>query len=380
MINISYMHNSTSLRLTRYQIDGRVMLDRVTFKKLNMNYQFPVPATLAAPVFNGSHAPIQRRPSIDNYGNPIPVPYIGHQPQRVQSNNRDEGDDHDLSDEELILASAVVYGFSLSDKIWLEFNVQNIQDVVWNDEAFANLVIPSGRKALLQSLVEAHHRESFDDFIKGKGQGLVINLFGPPGVGKTFSAEATSEHVKRPLYIVGAGELGTKAIELNMALERVFDLATKWKAIILIDEADVFLERRSLHDIERNAMVAVFLRHLEYYQGIMFLTTNRVKAFDEACLSRIHVALHFSELSESSKAQVWAAFLAKVGAKITEEQLRDLSSRNVNGRQIKNAARTAQSLAVGRGEKVAYSHFVETLNAMNEFTTQFEAIQSSASV
>jgi hypothetical protein len=70
----------------------------------------------------------------------------------------------------------------------VEFSVKKVQDVEWNEEAFANLVIPSGRKALLQSLIEAHHRglEDFDDFIKGKGQGLVINLFGPPGVGKWF--------------------------------------------------------------------------------------------------------------------------------------------------------------------------------------------------
>ena len=66
----------------------------------------------------------------------------------------------------------------------MEFNVERVQDVEWNEEAFANLVIPSGRKSLLQSLVEAHHKQlGFDDFIKGKGQGLVINLFGPPGVG-----------------------------------------------------------------------------------------------------------------------------------------------------------------------------------------------------
>lgn len=140
----------------------------------------------------------------------------------------------------------------------VEFNIELIEEVEWNNDAFSNLVLPDGRKDLLQSLVESHHRElGFDDFIKGKGHGLVINLFGPPGVGKTFSAEATSEHVKRPLYIVGAGDLGTTASTLDAALERVFDVATAWKAIVLIDEADVFLEQRSLHDLERNAMVAV---------------------------------------------------------------------------------------------------------------------------
>ncbi|KAL0957540.1 hypothetical protein HGRIS_001329 [Hohenbuehelia grisea] len=80
-----------------------------------------------------------------------------------------------------------------------------------------------------------------------------------PAKGKTFSAEATSVHVKRPLYVIGGGDLGTKVSELDAALERIFDVATAYKAIVLIDEADVFLEQRSLHDLERNAMVAVFL-------------------------------------------------------------------------------------------------------------------------
>jgi hypothetical protein len=61
---------------------------------------------------------------------------------------------------------------------------------------------------------------------------------------------------------VGAGDLGTKATDLDKELQNVFELATSWKAIVLIDEADVFLEQRSLHELERNAMVAVFLRRM----------------------------------------------------------------------------------------------------------------------
>lgn len=289
--------------------------------------------------------------------------------------------DLELTDEDFILASTVVFGFSLTDKCWLEFDVDKIEDIDWNDDAFKNLVLPPGRKELLQSLVEAHHQGlDFDDFVKGKGHGLVVNLFGPPGVGKTFSAEATSEHVRKPLYLVGGGDLGTKASELDAALERIFDVATAWKAIVLIDEADVFLEQRSLHEIERNAMVAVFLRHIEYYRGILFLTTNRVQAFDEAFLSRIHVALHFHELSESSKEQVWAAFIAKLGASadLTQEQIQELAKRDVNGRQIKNAARTAQSLALGREEKLSFGHFVETLDALDGFQKEFDKMKNVA--
>jgi SpoVK/Ycf46/Vps4 family AAA+-type ATPase len=266
----------------------------------------------------------------------------------------------------------------LTDKAWLEFSVEKVQPVVWNADAFSNLVLPDDRKELLQSLVEAHHMElGFDDFIKAKGHGLVVNLFGPPGVGKTFSAEATSEYVKRPLYVVGGGDLGTSASSLDMELEKIFDVATAWKAIVLIDEADVFLERRCLHDLERNAMVAVFLRHVEYYRGILFLTTNRVKAFDEAFLSRIHVALHFSPLSLSSKVQVWNAFIRKMGDNVesfSPEQIEDLANRDINGRQIKNAARTAHSLAMSRGQKVSFEHLRITLDAMDDFTREFNKV------
>ena len=67
----------------------------------------------------------------------------------------------------------------------VEFSVEKIQDIEWSEDAFNNLVLPHDHKYLLQSLVQSHHNEiGFDDFIKGKGHGLVVNLFGPPGVGE----------------------------------------------------------------------------------------------------------------------------------------------------------------------------------------------------
>ena len=93
--------------------------------------------------------------------------------------------------------------------------------------------------------MESHNSDSgFDDFVQGKGHGLVINLFGPPGVGKTLSAEATSEHVRRPLYVIGGGDLGTTATSLDQALNRVLDIATSWNAIVLIDEVWHLLDGR----------------------------------------------------------------------------------------------------------------------------------------
>ncbi|KAF9457884.1 hypothetical protein BDZ94DRAFT_1227214 [Collybia nuda] len=371
----------------KHSVKGRIMVDRAMFRKLNPGYRSPAAVPRKLPKRNSS----ARRGGtphsvygvhIPNFGRSSSSSFIGNYANGVIVESRNDDDDDeipDLSDEDLVLTATIVYGFSLSDKVWLEFNIDKVQDVDWNVDAFANLVLPAGRKNLLRSLVEAHHQEvGFDDFIKGKGHGLVINLFGPPGVGKTFSAEATSEHVRRPLYVLGGGELGTRASELDATLERIFDIATVWKAIVLIDEADVFLEQRSMHDLERNAMVAVFLRHVEYYRGILFLTTNRIQAFDEAFLSRIHVALHFRELTQESREQVWTAFINKlaVSKEITAQQIKDLAVRDVNGRQIKNAVRTAHSLALSRSQPIGFSHFSETLDAMEEFTKEFQGLKT----
>lgn len=207
-----------------------------------------------------------------------------------------------VSDEHLLLTSPILYGFSLADKLWctskplsswlimtflsVEFNIENVSTFEWSSEPFENLVLPPAQKKLIRSLVETHNKDStgFDDFVKGKGRGLIINLFGNPGVGKSLTAEATSERqsssfcfclwlkhsdflavdVKKPLYIVGAGDLGITATELDNNLTQIFSVSSSWGAVVLIDEADVFLEERSVHDLQRNAVVAVFLRQLEY--------------------------------------------------------------------------------------------------------------------
>lgn len=118
-----------------------------------------------------------------------------------------------------------------------------------------------------------------------------------------FDSEGISEHLQRPLYSVrltadrqgccdaDLADLGTTVEKLEAQLPLIFQRAYKWKSVLLLDEADEFLEQRSLDDVHRNALVSVFLRELEYYQGIMFLTTNRVKQIDDAIASRIHLPL-----------------------------------------------------------------------------------------
>lgn len=145
-------------------------------------------------------------------------------------------------------------------------------------------------------------------------KGLILVLHGPPGVGKTLTAETVAEYCKRPLYMVSSGDLGTDESTLDTKLSRILDMASTWKAVLLIDEADIFLERRSLHDMERNSLVSIFLRVLEYYEGILFLTSNRNATFDDAFKSRIQVPLKYSSLTVESRKQVWKNFLENMAS------------------------------------------------------------------
>ena len=81
-------------------------------------------------------------------------------------------------------------------------------------------------------------------------------------------------------------------------------MAHQWKALLLLDEADVFVKQRTSNDLVRNGLVSVFLRKLEYCQGIMFLTTNRVSEFDIAILSRIHLMFKYNDLSKAAGRQI----------------------------------------------------------------------------
>ncbi|KAF8426203.1 P-loop containing nucleoside triphosphate hydrolase protein [Tirmania nivea] len=353
----------------KVNINGRVMVDPLTFRRVNPNYRLAPVKDFDA---GGSKSRNDEENEFDDF-----QPDGGLNPEN-------------MTEEDLLLCSPTVLGFSFSDKLWVELSVSHISDIEWNTGAFDSLVLPESQKRIVRALVESHSKQStkkgsgFDDFIKGKGKGLVAVLHGRPGVGKTLTAEGISEFLKKPLYCVGAGELGTDARTLELQLGKILDVAHVWGAVLLLDEADVFLERRSVHDLHRNALVSIFLRLLEYFQGILFLTTNRVETFDEAFQSRIHIALRYSDLDRKAKKQIWSSFLdivAKDEASgdsanaadtplrevVTKDELENLSRRELNGRQIKNVVRTAQALAHNKGEKLGMEHLREVLEVTEGF-------------
>jgi hypothetical protein len=285
-------------------------------------------------------------------------------------------DDNDNNDDNQIAlspdmawrTSPYLYGFSFVAKQWGRVRVAALSDIQWREDAFDKLVLPQEEKNMIRALVE-HHAGSFTDLIDGKGGGCVFLLHGPPGQGKTLTAETVSEYLKKPLYSISVGELGTNPDALEAKLRVILDLAMMWDAVLLLDEADIFLEARDEHDIIRNAMVGVFLRLLEYHQGVLFLTTNRVKNIDSAFYSRISVALKF-ELPTGDFAKIWHNLLDS--ARITDIDVRKLAHHDVNGRQIKNAIRLAQTLARAENTKVTNEHIERTLLLSTKFKEELD--------
>lgn len=159
-----------------------------------------------------------------------------------------------------------------------------------------------------------------------------------PGVGKTSTAECVADSTRRPLYPITCGDVGETAMEVEKNLSYNFTLAHKWGCVLLLDEADVFLAKRSKTDLRRNAVTSVFLRSLEYYAGILFLTTNRVGGIDPAFKSRIHLSLFYPRLRKDETIKLYKVFIqrakdeqARLGSntfKIDKKQIVDFAKKH----------------------------------------------------
>ncbi|KAF2874872.1 P-loop containing nucleoside triphosphate hydrolase protein, partial [Massariosphaeria phaeospora] len=193
-------------------------------------------------------------------------------------------------------------------------------------------------------------------------KGLIMLLHGAPGVGKTCTAECVAAKHGRPLFPITCGDLGTTPTEVETNLDFNFQLAESWGCVLLLDEADVFLAEKRRKDVNQNALVSVFLCALEYYRGILFLTTNRVGTIDEAFRSRIHLTLYYPPLDMDKTEAIWKHHLNRLDLHERKpvsgdrddilEYAKQLFNRQStvdkvvwNGRQIRNAFQTAVALA-----------------------------------
>ncbi|QIX01351.1 hypothetical protein AMS68_006868 [Peltaster fructicola] len=311
----------------------------------------------------------------------------------------------------ILLLPGRVFGYLLRDREWTCFDLSS--SATWtaiqeDDSAWRQMQINESHRRNLVALVARHfknrehrrggrlvdHVDGFD-LIQGKGRGLVILLHGAPGVGKTSTAESIAARFGKPLLPITCGNLGTNVYRVEYELKEHFSLAEKWGCVVLLDEADVFLARREKSDIDRNALVSIFLNTLEYFSGVLFLTTNRTGDFDEAFTSRIHVSLWYPDLDMATTRKIWQNDIDRLmqqqatgdgtihvesGEEILRyaekhcEAYKILQRSPWNGRQIRNAFQTAVALAEFEAKEKSlpaptlnWTHFRKVAIASNHF-------------
>jgi len=239
-----------------------------------------------------------------------------------------------------------LYVFSLRTHRWLEMHVDNLTDYRWSDDINDKLVLPPANKRLIRLLIE-NTGNNMADIIAGKSGGVIVLASGPPGVGKTLTAEVTSELLHKPLYSVQCSQLGTKEELIEERLGKVLARASRWGAVMLIDESDVYVRTRG-EDIQQNAIVGVFLRTLEYYNGFLFLTTNRATTVDDAILSRLTAHVRYRLPNIEDRRTILKVQAEALGVELSREVIDHAVNLPLSGRDIRSVLKLAR--LVGKSE------------------------------
>ncbi|KAL0934008.1 AAA family ATPase [Colletotrichum truncatum] len=320
------------------------------------------------------------------------------------------------SGEEVLLLPGRVFAYVLRTRRWASLPLaigkpdeegNSLTLMEPDPSAWDLLQIDQRHRSIIESMMATHFRKKKSerrqfDLIQDKGKGLIVLLHGVPGVGKTSTAETVAQYYNKPLLPITCGDLGMTPAEVEANLQSSFQLAQAWDCVLLLDEADVFLAERSQDNIERNALVSVFLRVMEYYEGILFLTTNKVGSFDEAFKSRMSMALYYPPLTQDQTEKIWVVQIERT-ERLSIEAAPEDKSQHVkfnrldimtlakelwslqqarpdfkpvwNGRQIRNAFQTAVALAEWHQQEnkipgpviVKREHFEKVALVSNEF-------------
>lgn len=297
---------------------------------------------------------------------------------------------------QLLICPPRLLGYHLKGKRWVELDVNNVKNIkkLKDTTSFEQLQLNRPQKNLIQNLVACHasgsenKNRTMSDLSQGKGNGLVILLHGPPGVGKTLTAESVAEASGKPLFAVSVSDIGLDPTEVETVLQRHFELAATWRAVMLFDEADVFLESRSstTANLDRNALVSILLRVLEYYDGILIVTTNRLRTFDIAVQSRVNFAIRYKDLDDKQKKAIYKNFIEQLTEDNTYDKQQLLSwldddeeengvspFKELNGRQIRNVLFSAASIAQGDSDKrLKLDHIKKMLRETTNFVKDME--------
>jgi hypothetical protein len=230
----------------------------------------------------------------------------------------------------------------------LRIHVGNMEPYKYDPQIRQKLILPARNAELIDTLLQ-EKESAFRDIIRGKSGGVLILSQGPPGTGKTLTAEVYAEASGRALYTVQCSQLGTSPDDLEDNLLKVLARGRRWGAIMLLDEADVYVTSRGT-DLQLNAIVGVFLRVLEYHSGVLFMTTNRGDLVDDAILSRCTARIPFEAPPADQQHLIWEILTDSNGLHVRPSIIKEIVRRHpkLSGRDIKNLLKLAMMAARDR--------------------------------
>ena len=268
--------------------------------------------------------------------------------------------------------------FDLGAQDYLDVNTGDLEAYVYDPGLQDKLVLPDEQRELL-TILTSDIGVFTGDIIDGKSAGNVILAKGRPGVGKTLTAEVYAEVIGKPLYSIHSGSLGITPEAVRKNLEIIFDRAKRWNAVLLLDEADVFVLERGL-DLTQNAIVAEFLRTLEYFDGLLFLTTNRTNGVDEAILARCAAVIEYHAPSPEDARRIWQIMArgndVGLDPELLDRLVRDFH--DITARDIKMVLRLALRIAAHRGAALSFDDFVHAAHFRGIRTVDAAATGSAA--
>jgi hypothetical protein len=241
--------------------------------------------------------------------------------------------------------------------IWA--HVQNVSAYRYKPELRDKLVLPHAHRDLIDILT-ADRNFLMEDIVEGKSGGTTILCKGAPGLGKTLTAEVYAEVVEKPLYRVHSGQLGVTASSVEANLSKILRRAARWDSVLLLDEADVYIRRRD-NDLQHNAIVAEFLRTLEYFNGLLFMTTNRVADIDDAVLSRCIAIIQFETPTQVQAKQLWKSLAQQFNIELPDDLVEHLivTYAAASGRDIKELLKLTLKFCKGKNLLLSEEAFAQ---------------------
>lgn len=197
------------------------------------------------------------------------------------------------------------------------------------------------------------------------GKGLSMLFTGPPGTGKTMSAQIIAQELDLQIYKIDLSQVISKYIgETEKNLHEVFTEAQYSHAILFFDETDALFSKRSevkdSHDKYANIETSYLLQKIEEYEGISVLASNYLQNIDEAFMRRINFIIKYPFPDQVSREQIWNSLFPNEAPLSQDIDIKFLAEKlELSGGHIKNIVLSSAFLAAEKEESIGMKHIIK---------------------